>query len=420
MNYWGQMRFLILSTLVVVALGAIALTSALSADSVTTTACGPVRGGDEASSRLRVVGTQMQDSAGKPFIPYGISVVSGPDTKFWIRNAGAAAAQIAAANRYWHVNTIRLQVSETLLFQGATRKRPYNVRFARSVDRLVCAILTQGNVPVINDMTLFTGHRKGPTEDTIRFWRFMGKRYGNRFPVIFDLYNEPQVTRSARTDRFLRSGTAWRVWRDGAVVGGVHYVGMQRLVDDIRIRQRVRNVIWAEEPYYLTADRARLGLLPHFLLKGEDIMYTFHKPSMIESSQSYRDVRAMVDRGIPLVDSEWGQFAATDRPWMCQPDAYTSAPPYLAYLRSKSIGMLSWSLQPGSLVKGVPGKDTVQDGNDLRFSHDPTQLALPSEMGPDYACTRKARGQGAGRLVMDYFARYAERPSPDLFPKISH
>lgn len=382
-------------------------------------ACGPIVAGNEATSHLRVVGTQMQDSAGNQFIPYGISLVGGPQTVNWARTEKAARAQIIAAHRYWHANAMRVQISEGPLFDKPTPGRSYNVAYAESVDRLICKVLANGDIPVLNDMTLFTGWRRGPTPRTIRFWRLMSQRYGNRFPLIFDLYNEPQVTRYGQDGKFFAATKAWRLWRSGGTVSGVRYVGFQDLVDEIRIKQRVHNVIWAEEPYYVKADQARLDLLPKYLLKGADIVYTFHKPNMDPSSRSFTDLRNVVDQKIPLMDSEWGQFAATDRPWMCQADSYRTAPAYLQYLHDHSIGMLSWSLQPGSLVKGITHKDTVHDGNDIRWTDDPRDLAQPTEMKSNYGCTHEALGQGVGRMVMDYFKAYSKRPAAALFPKIS-
>lgn len=379
------------------------------------TPCGTIRPGDAAESQLSVVGTRLQDTNGNEVIPYGVSVVAGPQTVNWARTEKAALAQVVAAHRYWNANAVRIQVSEALLFRQPTRGRSHNETFARGVDRLVCRIIAQGDIPVLNLTTIFTGRERGPGPRTVRFWRFMAKRYGNRLPVIFDVFNEPQVTRDAR-GRFLEPRAVWRIWRSGGTVGGVRYVGMQDLVDAIRLRERVRNVIWAEEPYYLESRNARLDLLPRYRLRGADIMYAFHKPDMRPQSNAFRHLRAVVAERVPLVNSEWGQFAATDRPWMCQDDAETTAPRYLQFLRESGIGMLAWSLQPGSLVKGIAGVDTVHDGKDTRFTTQARDLREPSEMTARYGCTAAARGQGAGRLVMSYFKAHARRPPAALFP----
>jgi hypothetical protein len=414
-----RIRSTLLLLLAAGVVAAVILATALSArDKPGRTPCGALHAGNEAKSMLHVVGNQLRDSGGNVFVPYGISLVSGPDTVNWRRSEGAVAAQIVAAHKYWHANTIRLQISEHLLFRYPTRGRSYNVAFAKSVDRLVCRIIRQGDIPVINATTIFTGRQPGPSGRTLRFWRFMSKRYGNRFPVIFDLFNEPGLVRKTRNGSFLSEPDAWRIWRDGGTVFGRRWLGMQDLVDELRVRQRVKNVIWVERPYYSTVEKARFTLLPDYLLKGADIMYAFHKPVMDEDSRSFTDLREVAQQKIPLVDSEWGQFAATDRPWMCQPHSYATSPRYLQFLRSAGIGMLAWSLQPGVLVKGIDGVDTVHDGNDWRYTHDARDLAQPAEMRPDYGCTAAARGQGVGRMVMDYFARYSKRPPRALFPKL--
>jgi hypothetical protein len=80
--------------------------------------------------------------------------------------------------------------------------------------------------------------------------------------------------------------------------------------------------------------------------------------------------------------------------------------------------MLAWSLQPGALVKGQDGVDTVHDGNDWRYTTNARDLAQPTEMKSSYGCNSRARGQGVGRLVMDYFAEYSQRPPTTLFPKL--
>jgi hypothetical protein len=393
----------------------VALTQALGDTPTRNTACGKVSGNP---SQLKVVGARMQGTDGSAFIPYGISVISGPETTNWALSEKAVLAQIIASKRYWNANSVRIQVSQSLLFKNPTRRHTYNVPFAASVNRLVCAALRQGQVVILNDNSIFTGARKGPTELTRRFWRFMAKRYGNNLPIIFDLYNEPQVTRDQRTQEFFTPEKAWDLWRDGGSAGrGQRYLGMQDLVDTIRNKMHARNVIWAEQPYYFTLSHTRLDLLATHLLKGGDVVYAFHKLAMNHDDVSSKAVQTLSKQGVPLVTSEWTQFAATDRPWMCQPDSYKLVPGYLDYLRQYKIGLIAWSLQPGVLVRGIPGVDTVHDGNDYRYTHNPEDLAQPSEMQSDYGCSERARGQGAGKLVKDYFARYGVRASTSLFPR---
>jgi hypothetical protein len=403
----------------VVALGALVLAwsaPATTEPSFRLTACGRVPVDKDVKSTLSVAGNQIVDSRGRTVVPYGISLVSGPETSSWARSEKAVMAQIVASQRFWHANTVRIQVSEAQLLDNPTPGRGYNVPFAASVNRLVCAILKQGQIAVISDTTLFTAQDRGPTRRTVRFWKFMGDRYGNRFPVIFDLFNEPRLGRSPYTNRYLPVARVWRLWERGGTLGGRHYLGMQRLVHAIRIEQSIDNVIWVEEPWYLDVERLPTGQLPQHLLRGQNLVYAFHKATLGKGSRSFRDLRSVIRRGIPLVDSEWSQFAATDRPWECQDAAYRGSPRFLAFLRRVPIGLIAWSLQPGALVAGAAGKDTVNDGNDFRYTTNPADLATPNAMRADYGCDRASRGQGAGTLIQDYFARHSKPAPRALFP----
>ena len=51
------------------------------------------------------------------------------------------------------------------------------------------------------------------------------------------------------------------------------------------------------------------------------------------------------------------------------------------------------------------------------FARRTSALATPNTMQPDYGCTSKSRGQGAGALIQDYFARYSTPAAAALFPR---
>jgi hypothetical protein len=402
------------------ALAALALTfmaSAAPGTVVRNTPCGRVHVTSDSTPRLSVVGNHIQDSAGNVFIPYGISLVGGPETTYWAQSERAAAAQIVASQRYWHANTVRIQVSEAQLLDKPTPGHAYNVPFAASVNRLVCLVLRQGQIPVINDTTLFTAKSRGPTDRSVKFWKFMSKRYGNRFPVIFDLFDEPRLGRNPRTNHFFSHARVWKLWDHGGAIAGKRYLGLQQLVNTVRISERVDNVLWVEEPWFLEPDKLLTGQLPQHLLHGRDIVYAFHKATLSPTAPSFRALEAVARKGIPLVDSEWSQFAATGRPWECQDNAYKGVPRFLALLHQSSIGLMAWSLQPGALVKAPRGVDNVHDGNDFRFTTDPAKLATPNVIRPNYGCNSASLGQGAGTLVQQYFRQYSERAQASLFPK---
>src|SRR4051794_1909390 len=109
--YGGNHRY---ALVVAVALVAVTLVCTACATpekrSVRKTACGrvSVTSGASAAS-LRVVGNQMVDAHGHPFVPSGISLVGGPENKYWAETEKAAMAQIVASQRFWHANAVRVQ-----------------------------------------------------------------------------------------------------------------------------------------------------------------------------------------------------------------------------------------------------------------------------------------------------------------------
>jgi hypothetical protein len=378
------------------------------------TPCGRVSRDHRASAWLRIVGRYMKDPAGRIVEPYGMSLVGGPQTRAWALGEASTDVQILAADEHWHANAARIQVSEDNLLGRPTPGHPYNVPFAMSVHRLICKILSLHEIPIVNDNTMFTGNSLNPTRRTLEFWDLMSEWYGNTFPVIFDLYNEPRLRRRPNSTAWMAPRRIWQLWQWGGRFNGVTYVGMQALVNEIRRHDRVRNVIWAEGPY----ETSRMELLPHHLLTGGNIAYSFHKGDPALTSRWVRQIGTLTNRGIPLVDGEWSQYAALHHPWECYPSAYQTVPAYLAYLRHRSIGLIAWSLQRGSLVSGTAGQYTVHDGNYSAFTTNALDLVTPSFLTPAYACDAPSFGQGAGELILEYFSRYSSKLAQAFFPRL--
>jgi hypothetical protein len=375
------------------------------------TPCGYVAAGKDATAKLQVVGSQMQDTLGRVITPYGISIVGGPETFHFAKAERQTRAQIIAAARYWHANTQRIQVSENVLFQK-TPGYGYNRPFLLQVDRLICTILKLHEIPVLNNNPMFTGNEPQPRPVSVRFWEFMARRY-RALPVIYDLFNEPRLSKDPVTKAKLAVDHVWQLWQDGGTVGGAQYVGMQRLVDAIRIKARAQNVIWVEGPYL----SGKIELFPQHLLKGSNLVYAFHKGSIGEGTTRVEHIRALALLGIPLVDGEWSQFASPVRPWECLPHAPQWVPQFLTDLKQLNIGLIAWSLQPGALVAGVDGQDTVHDGNDTRYTTNPARLALPNTFKSNYGCTQEALGQGFGAQIQSYFQQTSRPIPPELFPR---
>ncbi|HET9720113.1 MAG TPA: cellulase family glycosylhydrolase [Solirubrobacteraceae bacterium] len=354
--------------------------------------------------RLKVVGRRLKDGRGHVIIPEGISVVGGPEQYDYAAATASTLAQIVAAHAAWHVNSQRLQVSEANLLTHPTSGYGYNRPFAAYLNRMICRILSYHEIPIVNDNTWFTGGQPDPTALTVRFWQYMSVNY-RRWPVIFDLFNEPRLKWDGKGGPLMSDARIWRLWKWGGRVAGVRYVGMQSLVDEIRNRSHAGNVIWVESAY----ETSHTAQLPGHLLSGRNLMYSFHKLKLNQPA-TWRAVAALASRGIALVDGEWASYAALNRPWECYSDAYTQSPAYLAFWRQEGIGVEAWSLQPGALARPLPGV-TVHDGNYDGFTSDSAELELPNVMSSTFGCDQQSLGQGAGSLVMAYFKRNS-KPAP--------
>jgi len=379
------------------------------ADSVISEPCGPIA--EKSTDSLKIVGSHMEDSAGHVVVPQGISIVGGPEIPAYLQTEAATNAQIDAG-RAWHINSVRLQVSESELIDHSTQGYNYNRTFAQYVNQLVCKVLKLHDIPIINDNPLFTGNQLEPTEKTVKFWDFESEVWKN-YPVIFDTENEPKLFHEPGSQAVMSTQRMWNLWQWGGRVGGVNYVGMQTLTDDIR-SQGAHNIIW-EEVAHGASDIAEL---PQHLIKGTNIAYSFHKKSLSTMSQWFPQLASLVHHGISMEDGEWSFFGADNRPWECSNDGPAAIPKYFSGLNTLGIGKQIWSLQPGVMVKGSPGQ-AVHDGNYTGYVTNPLALTIPSTLKPNFACNRQSIGQGAGALVMENFKQHSKAVPLALFPKFS-
>ncbi len=375
----------------------------------------------QAAASLRSVGNQILLPSGKAFIPEGISVYGGLEDTDYMENIPNIMAQIKAAVIYWHTNTIRLQVAESNLFANVTPGKSYNVKFLNLLVKLVDYARSLNQAVVINDQTEFTTNMGGPTAITARFWRVIGDKFANKPFVIFDLFNEPRegsisgksvpvLTKSYSHFQILRllirrhsnrkvrinSNLSWQIWKYGGELNGIKYIGMQELVNQIRYRG-ISNLIWVEGPdwaYVLPKNKN--------LLSGDNIEYSFHHINLNRLSSWL--VVGKLAKIRPVVDGEWSQYQS---PWEeCFVSSPTTVPKYLAYLKAHNVGLVAWSLQPGSLLKGIPG-NIPANNNSPRDTKKASNMREPSRFSRDYACNNHF-GQGAGALIKQYFINNAQ------------
>jgi hypothetical protein len=380
---------------------------------------------------LHVRGNRVMTGDGRRFAFYGLSVFGGlqdgDGERAWRSTIPSSLAQIEAASR-WHANTIRIQLAEASLFQHTHHRITTDPRFLAAICQQVRLARSEGLQVVLNDQTEFPDWwERNPTARTLRFWDVIAREYANQPGISFDLFNEPRLyfkTRvsrraSAQLDGFQTSvafptvvhggrhrltmnpGWIWHLWRRGGKAGGIRFVGMQTLVDEVR-RMGIRNPLWIEGPFF----DSDLTLANRYPIKGRNLIWSVHHPafgSTSASSQQLWNTRfGNLARRVPVVDGEWSQFASPKHE--CHPNAYTMAPIFLRYLRAHHISLVAWSLQPGSLVRG-PRRRLPTNLTKSWDTIDAAQLLKPSRLLPDYACDRRHAGQGAGQLVWNYFHR---------------
>jgi len=372
-----------------------------------------------------VVGNHVVTGDNKTYVPYGISVYGGLEQKNYGATKSNQDAQIKAAAIYWHANTIRLQVAESNLLTSHESGGAYNLKFLRSLEDEVSYAHSLGLAVVINDQTEFTSNSPAPTTKTLNFWKIIARQFKGDGYVIFDLFNEPrlQVTNSGLQNNYNKAtpdklfslfgsvGTNqnsnlavknksknntnadWSVWRNGGTVNHVHYLGMESLVKQIK-STGADNLIWVEG-----INQARQLPPNQYLLSDDNVVYSIHHPNLNRPS-TWERIGAL-SQTRPVVEGEWAQYASN---WAeCYSDAYHTAPLYLNYLHRYHIGIIAWSLQPGSLL---------QDTNALRPTNlgktfAPTQaadLSTPNKLMPGYKC-RYGSGEGVGQLLQTYFTK---------------
>lgn len=362
---------------------------------------------------------------GKTYIPEGISVYGGLEDTDYMENTANIDAQIKAAALYWHSNTVRLQVSESNLFLHPTKGSVYNKDFLNELVREVNLARRLNLAVVINDQTEFTNNTPLPTAMTLNFWHVMSDVFGSDPYVIFDLFNEPRLqnfntinrpgynNRIARLlfnnrieSRFLphrKRGNKlnlvriWTTWKYGGLVNGVRYIGMQTLVNKIRAGGD-QNLIWVEGPFWGQS-------LPKgkFLLSGNNLVYSYHHINL-NYAKDWKFIGTLALKHA-VVDGEWAQYQA---PWQeCYKKAPFTTPKYLSYLKAHNVGLIAWSLQAGSLLKGNPNIVPANNNSpsDPKLA---SQLSVPSQFDADYSCNRDF-GHGAGVLIKNYFQANSHR-----------
>jgi hypothetical protein len=185
---------------------------------------------------LKVVGTRILDSNNQPVRLRGVNAASLE----WTSNGeGHILQTVEVAIRDWHVNIIRLPLSQDRWFGKAPEQHDGGKSYRALVQQVVeactsrqCYIILDLHWSDCNEWGANIGQHSMPDLNSVAFWKDFAPLYANNPGVLFDLYNEPH-------------DVSWDVWLNGGQIrdrpNGRNLVakkyacaGMQTMLDTVR------------------------------------------------------------------------------------------------------------------------------------------------------------------------------------------
>jgi hypothetical protein len=337
-------------------------------------------------SAYRVVGNQLLDPQGSPFVPYGFIVwcLSAPAERCLV-DGPTDDQKIEASATFWHANVVRIQLAPERLFD----QRPFDAAYLSQVDCEVTLANRLGLVAIISLQEQRLGSSNLlPSAPDAPFWTLMAQHFAGNPDVMFDLFTEPHATAADVGSE----AALWILWRSGgtATIAGrtETWVGMQTLVDDVRATGAT-NVVIADGP----AVDHDLQALPQAALIGGNVAYGF-EPDLVTGDTSSAQWSANFGgpaQTYPLVMDAFQDYPAGST---CNASSSRLFPELVAYLRALHLGLVVFSLDPGVLEVG----GNLEDPTSLTGSvtMECTRTGLPFQ-DPDNAV-------GVGADVLAWFS----------------
>jgi hypothetical protein len=187
---------------------------------------------------LKVVGNKILNSHNEPVLLRGVNAAS---MEFTSDGQGHILNTVSAAIHDWHVNIIRLPLSQDRWFGKGPEQHDGGVAYRALIRQIVdecftnrCYIILDLHWSDCNEWGANIGQHSMPDLNSVVFWKDFAPVYANNPAVLFDLYNEPH-------------DVTWDVWVHGGVIKDrpvnrravrtpktYESVGMQRLLDTVR------------------------------------------------------------------------------------------------------------------------------------------------------------------------------------------
>jgi hypothetical protein len=268
---------------------------------------------------LKVVGTKILDSNNHPVRLQGVNAAS---MEFTSDGEGHILQTIDVAIRDWHVNIIRLPLSQDRWFGKAPEQTngadAYRALVKQIVDECAsqnCYIILDLHWSDCNEWGRNIGQHSMPDTNSVVFWKDFAPHYANNPAVIFDLYNEPH-------------DVSWDVWLNGGMIldkpngrnllaKNYQCVGMQAMLNAVR-STGAKNVVicggldWAYDFSGILAGRQLSDP------KGNGVIYSNHcYDNKGDSVYTWIAKMEQATAKLPVIVSEFGGYS---RPSRREPD----------------------------------------------------------------------------------------------------
>ncbi|MDB5348818.1 MAG: Endoglucanase [Planctomycetota bacterium] len=184
---------------------------------------------------LRVLKTHVVDSRDQRVRLRGVNAASlewTSDGEMHIRDT------VKAAIDDWHVNHVRLPLSQDRWFGKAPEQKDEGKAYRDLVNQVVetcagksCYIMLDLHWSNAGEWGKQIAQHKMPDQHSLAFWKEVAAKYKNHPAVIFDLYNEPH---DVSWDVWLKGGNVTEKDQKRGTETSYDAVGMQSLLDAVR------------------------------------------------------------------------------------------------------------------------------------------------------------------------------------------
>ncbi len=144
---------------------------------------------------LKVVGTKIVNSRGETVLLRGVNAAS---LEWSSDGQGRILTSVKTAIRDWHVNIIRLPLSQDRWFGKGPEQMGDSASYRALIHQVVdlcatnqCYIILDLHWSDCDRWGKNIGQHSMPDENSVAFWKDFAPVYANQSAVLFDLYNEP-------------------------------------------------------------------------------------------------------------------------------------------------------------------------------------------------------------------------------------